>query len=252
MLFRYNFLLFFPASKNSYLLLTGPTSKQNRTSISSVESQSIPAARIEASRPSQQSLQTMQHRFQGPTQTAAQWPLPSNSQLKPRTSQSPAARPPGMSVEWTGSARHGTAVPTVPLNTNFNNAPLLKSASELYSANEHPSKANPPSIARPVHNMRPPFFQRDRGLGPRQAPGQDLPNVALVPSINANNQAQRMQRPNEDRTAFTEGGSRFPSLVHQRDQPSVVNYKQRDCRNFPNCRFKTSCHNRHPQCPGAL
>ena len=65
-----------------------------------------------------------------------------------------------------------------------------------------------------------------------------------------------VSKPNESRDNVSSQPSdrkRLPSLTHQYyTAPKIPGLKNVDCRNFPNCRFKASCHNRHPPCSDAI
>lgn len=188
-----------------------------------------------------------------------------NNQLKPRVNQGPLIR---HSLNQTGASlmalKSGTRAPAPGTSgpdsskAIINSAPPVDQPMELDSkeniTDKQGPKSNAPANARSDQSAVPEFSKRMDAAMPRAPFAQGQPRASLMQS-SVGAPAQRMVRPAEIRgTPFTapQGKVRLPSLMHQRQPPNIPSYKKMNCRNFPNCRFKAGCHNKHPQCPNAL
>ena len=211
--------------------------------------QAIPPASV---RETQQSTYSMQNRMQRPTLNTQQTPN-ANAQLRPRFNQSPQIRPPFSSSNAPSmtprsvTKQQGTPVSASnSVRPKINSAPPVEPPSDSYKDAEMREPTASTSEARPSHSVRPPFSQRGAGSGPRMPFGQGPPRPLMASGTG----------PNEARDLPFSNASakiKLPSLIHQRQPPSnISHYKKTDCRHFPNCRYKHSCHNRHPPCPDTV
>ena len=231
-----------PRSKMKYNDSYNKVETSSKPAATPPKSISHPTSMV-AARPVQQSHHGQGYRIQQPHQSMHQQV---NNQLQPRINQHSHIRPflnkPNAPSVTPRSVSKQQGMSPNQTSPGINSAPPVEPPSGSYKVVPIKHDANAPD----AKNIRPQFSQRG------SAAGQRMPR----PLFSSSSGALEMKRPDENSGAMfpnIRNKVKLPSLIHQYQTPSnIPSYKKMDCRNFPNCKFKASCHNRHPQCPDTV